>query len=214
LNFDFRPPSVGFLYSPRVLINMPLSNGTMMLTRATARRCERALSSAVVSRKALPVSATSGAEPADPFGQPRCNHGAGATNGPWTSPMRRFTSLAPSLASALPPSSSFSTSFFSTQAPATTSASVGVFGVPGLHRPADWAALASHAIARCDAYRAELAAYNGKTSPEAAPRQLLLLDGVSNAVCSVIDAAELCRNVHASHEWRVAAEDAFEHLAG
>jgi Zn-dependent oligopeptidase len=36
-----------------------------------------------------------------------------------------------------------------------------------------------------------------------------LIDDVSNAVCTVIDAVELCRSVHASPDWRRAALDAF-----
>ena len=39
-----------------------------------------------------------------------------------------------------------------------------------------------------------------------------LMDSISNEVCSVIDAAELCRNVH-SGEWRQSAEEAFEILS-
>ena len=39
------------------------------------------------------------------------------------------------------------------------------------------------------------------------------LDDISKAVCNVIDAAELCRSVHASHEWREAASYAFAVLS-
>lgn len=38
------------------------------------------------------------------------------------------------------------------------------------------------------------------------------MDSISNEVCSVIDAAELCRNVH-DGEWRQSAEEAFEILS-
>jgi len=39
------------------------------------------------------------------------------------------------------------------------------------------------------------------------------MDSISNEVCSVIDAAELCRNVHTGGEWRDSAEEAFEILS-
>ena len=40
------------------------------------------------------------------------------------------------------------------------------------------------------------------------------LDAVSNAVCGVLDAAELCRCAHASKEWRDAADRAFAAVSG
>jgi len=40
-----------------------------------------------------------------------------------------------------------------------------------------------------------------------------MMDSISNEVCSVIDAAELCRNVHPGSEWRQSAETAFEILS-
>jgi intermediate peptidase len=43
---------------------------------------------------------------------------------------------------------------------------------------------------------------------------LKALDGVSNEVCSVIDVAELCRNVHADPRFREAAEESFAQLSG
>jgi intermediate peptidase len=42
---------------------------------------------------------------------------------------------------------------------------------------------------------------------------LLLLDSISNEVCSVIDVAELCRNVHEDPAFRQAAESAFSELS-
>jgi intermediate peptidase len=39
------------------------------------------------------------------------------------------------------------------------------------------------------------------------------LDNISNAVCSVIDASELCRSVHSSPEWRNSAGQAFQVLS-
>ena len=46
-----------------------------------------------------------------------------------------------------------------------------------------------------------------------AKKTLHLLDDISNEVCTVIDACELCRSVHASPEWRRAAGDAFGMLS-
>ena len=40
-----------------------------------------------------------------------------------------------------------------------------------------------------------------------------MMDSISNEVCSVIDAAELCRNVHPVSDWRQSAEMAFEILS-
>ena len=44
---------------------------------------------------------------------------------------------------------------------------------------------------------------------QTAKRTLHRLDDISNIVCTVIDAAELCRSVHASPQWRRGASDAF-----
>lgn len=46
-----------------------------------------------------------------------------------------------------------------------------------------------------------------------AKRTLHQLDDISNEVCTVIDASELCRSCHASPEWRRAASDAFGMLS-
>jgi intermediate peptidase len=85
--------------------------------------------------------------------------------------------------------------------------------VLGLHAPSDWRRLTEGAISQCEALRLELRSATSTCATQA-PRQLIALDGISNAVCSVIDVAELCRHVHASPAWRQAAEEAFEHLAG
>ena len=107
--------------------------------------------------------------------------------------------------------------FFGAQQPSPRgrgSGDVGVFGVVGLHKPSDWGRLTRRAIKRCDQLRARLRDVPGTaTSAEAASTQLLMLDGISNAVCSVIDAAELCRNVHVEGEWRDAAEESFAELS-
>jgi len=95
----------------------------------------------------------------------------------------------------------------------TAAPSVGVFGVPGLHTPSDWRVLTDRAVVQCEKLRHELRSAT-TTSSTLAPRQLQALDGISNAVCSVIDVAELCRHVHAEPAWRVAAEESFEQLAG
>ena len=105
---------------------------------------------------------------------------------------------------------------------------VGVFGVVGLHEVKDWKRLTQEAVAKCDALRARLRGAGcgrdeisgggsdsgGPLSSMDASEQLLMLDGISNAVCSVIDAAELCRNVHCEAAWRDAAEASFAALSG
>jgi Zn-dependent oligopeptidase len=40
-----------------------------------------------------------------------------------------------------------------------------------------------------------------------------LFDQISNEICSVIDPAELCRNIHSDSEYRQAANEAFHHLS-
>lgn len=100
-----------------------------------------------------------------------------------------------------------------------------LFGLPDLVRPSDFLALAREAMRECDAVRRALASSlssddGGDSLPlsdaeklRRARRTLHRLDDISNLVCSVIDAAELCRSVHASPEWRRGANDAFGMLS-
>ncbi len=97
-----------------------------------------------------------------------------------------------------------------------------LFSLPNLLHPSDFVRLANGAIRECDAVRRTLATslspsssaiisesndLNGKVRK--AKETLHLLDDISNIVCTVIDAAELCRSVHASPQWRRGATDAF-----
>ncbi|KAL7491936.1 hypothetical protein ACHAWT_001211 [Skeletonema menzelii] len=91
-----------------------------------------------------------------------------------------------------------------------------LFSLPGLLHPSDFAQLANKAIRDCDSIRRELASAlneedDGVKNNEVqkAKRTLHLLDDISNVVCTVIDAAELCRSTHATQQWRNGASDAF-----
>ncbi|KAJ1441070.1 hypothetical protein B484DRAFT_390908, partial [Ochromonadaceae sp. CCMP2298] len=119
----------------------------------------------------------------------------------------------------------------------------GLFSVPGLLSPEDFAHLAARAERRIDLLRALLGAhtqahtqppqypYSDPDTPSPLPpppslsplppspiplspaTTLALLDSISSELCGVIDAAELCRNVHADHRFRSAAEGAFGQLS-
>ena len=67
-------------------------------------------------------------------------------------------------------------------------------------------------MATCDSIRQALASQIDKpvTSIQHASGTLFLLDSISKHVCNVIDAAELCRCVHANPRWRDSASNAYE----
>ena len=85
----------------------------------------------------------------------------------------------------------------------------GLFGYDGLHAPSDFLRLSRSAVERAEGLRAE--ACSGRLR---GLEVLAALDDMSNAVCEIIDAAELCRSAHAAPEWRGAAQGAFEALSG
>jgi intermediate peptidase len=87
-------------------------------------------------------------------------------------------------------------------------AAAGFAGLEGLAAPGDWDALAAGAVAECDARVAAIVA-----APPG-PGAVRALDGVSDALCRVLDAAEFCRNAHAAPEWRAAAEATCVSLGG
>ena len=91
----------------------------------------------------------------------------------------------------------------------------GLFSIEGLHRPNDFIFLAKRAMNRCDAIRRDLSALPSRDppTPERARHVLSNLDALSNQVCSVIDAAELCRSVHSDPDWRAHAQGAFQLLS-
>lgn len=93
----------------------------------------------------------------------------------------------------------------STFSPTSTS-SLGLFGLPGLHAPNDWARLADDCIAESD--RLVLAAASAPPTVAA----VRALDDLSDAVCRVADAAELCRVAAARADWRAAAAAAASRL--
>ena len=95
--------------------------------------------------------------------------------------------------------------------------SPGLFSISGLNQPSDFLSLASTAISNCNHLRAQLSSAleseSTASSASAAVDTLHTLDDISNEVCSVIDAAELCRSAHSSAQWREAADNAFALLS-
>ena len=83
----------------------------------------------------------------------------------------------------------------------------GVYGLRGLHAPEDFARLASAATATCESIARDLRAGLRKGVDVIDD-----LDDISDAVCSVVDVAELCRNTHADARWVRAAENAYVDL--
>lgn len=116
-----------------------------------------------------------------------------------------------------------------TSIPRNSNNKLGLFGLQDLTHPKDWAKVTDRAIERVSDIRRKIdevveAPYstshlggnesNSKLTNgdinlfeiKKAGRLLFLLDQISNEVCSVIDAAELCRNVHATADFVAAAE--------
>ena len=94
----------------------------------------------------------------------------------------------------------------------------GLFSIPELQTPNDFAVLAQHAIRQCNEIRSSLAATVSAgdavvSSAEEASHILCQLDDISKIVCNVIDAAELCRSVHSDSNWRNMAQEAFVQLS-
>ncbi|CAH0478649.1 unnamed protein product [Peronospora belbahrii] len=83
----------------------------------------------------------------------------------------------------------------------------GLFQLPDLHTPSDFRRLTQAVKLQCHQLRQELAA----SSPGL--QTLRTLDDISNVICSVIDAAELCRNVHPNEKFRLAASECFTDLS-
>ena len=85
----------------------------------------------------------------------------------------------------------------------------GLWGLPDLVVATDFRDLASASMAKCTLLRDEITKL-GDTNPK---KTLLLLDRISNEVCSVIDVAEFCRNVHEVPLFREEAEESFATLS-
>lgn len=77
--------------------------------------------------------------------------------------------------------------------------------------------LAGEAVDMCNSARRDLQAQLpvpvSSDNPFQAQDYLFQLDHISKTVCNVIDAAELCRSVHVSPEWRESANRAFATLS-
>ncbi|RMX69712.1 hypothetical protein DD238_001718 [Peronospora effusa] len=97
--------------------------------------------------------------------------------------------------------------FAATSASSTSYAKPGLFQLPDLHTPLDFSRLTQDVKLQCHQLRQELAA----ASPGL--QTLRILDDISNVICSVIDAAELCRNVHPNEDFRRAASESFTDLS-
>ncbi|ETV78392.1 hypothetical protein, variant 1 [Aphanomyces astaci] len=89
----------------------------------------------------------------------------------------------------------------------TASHQTGLFGLQGLVRPDDFAALGARAIREIGRLKHRILS----TPPGLSTIQDL--DAISNEVCIVIDAAELCRNVHPDAQFRAAASNSFAQLS-
>ena len=103
-------------------------------------------------------------------------------------------------------------SSFSTIKTTTPLQDVGLFSLPNLHKPQDFLSLANVAMGDCNSLREIIR--NSLETSNLSPRETLhVLDDISNTICSVIDASELCRSVHSSPQWRQAASTAFQMLS-
>ena len=91
-----------------------------------------------------------------------------------------------------------------------TPSSAGLFSIEGLNTPSDFLRLAKEAIEKSDNLRQGIPMEI--SSHGQAVDTLYQLDEISKTVCNVIDAAELCRNAHASEEWRRLANETFGRL--
>jgi intermediate peptidase len=90
-----------------------------------------------------------------------------------------------------------------------TSKARGLFAIAELQQPSDFVRMASQAMSDCDDLRSSLNSEAACSTSAQARDVLFRLDRISQTVCNVIDAAELCRSVHAKEAWREAAHRAF-----
>jgi mitochondrial intermediate peptidase len=88
---------------------------------------------------------------------------------------------------------------------------VGLFSIRGLLFPSDFQRLTRQAIQDSNVLRGQIPEDpdNAIVTPNQAVEMLHTLDRISQIVCNVIDAAELCRSTHVSPKWRQAADQAF-----
>ena len=91
----------------------------------------------------------------------------------------------------------------------------GLFALPGLHEPSDFARLARRAVARSDDLMRGLVSSGPSGFPHRSATAVIDdLDEISDTLCAVVDVAELCRNVHPDLRWVRAAENAYVELQG
>lgn len=88
----------------------------------------------------------------------------------------------------------------------------GLFGVKGLDTPADFPRLAVQAAAEVEQLLA-LAVAGEANGTIRGGGFVGILDQMSDSICLVMDAAELCRNVHPDPAWKSASMASYETLA-
>lgn len=80
----------------------------------------------------------------------------------------------------------------------------GCFGLPGLHRAEDWQNIANACVRDCVALADSIRSQSAPST-----RTIQIFDDLSDKLCKVLDAAELCRNVHPRPEFVEAANNAY-----
>lgn len=99
--------------------------------------------------------------------------------------------------------------FLSTARPAPDPDAPGCFGLKGLHSPSDWDHIARVCVDDC----LEIANRIRQETLKPTVTVLHTFDDLSDRLCSVLDVAELCRNVHADPEFVEAANEAFAYVS-
>jgi intermediate peptidase len=88
----------------------------------------------------------------------------------------------------------------------------GLFGIKGLVSPEDFRRLAAEAEAEVESLLT--VAIRGEASGAVRGQAFVgILDQISDTICLVMDAAELCRSTHPQAQWKRAAMQAYDHLA-
>lgn len=90
------------------------------------------------------------------------------------------------------------------------SISNGFINLPKVKSTTDFIQFAKHAIVQCDQIQDAVTKNGGKHNKS---DTLLLLDSISNVLCTAIDAAEFSRNVHSNSDFRGASEEVFSTIS-
>lgn len=85
----------------------------------------------------------------------------------------------------------------------------GCFGLKGLHQPEDWDRIAKLCVNDCLQIAQKIRSHRHHASVAV----LQNFDDLSDRLCSVLDVAELCRNVHPDPDFVQAANSAFLHVS-